>query len=152
MLTYQVESWSKVLPEMMGLWPAHWEESADDKDKIALDPDLDQYAELERSGKLHVITARKSGELVGYYVWIVGTLRHYRTVTAGLGDLYWLRKDCRKGFAGIRLFLESEKLLKSLGVKKLFSVARARNGIERIFDWLGWMKLETVYCKYIGLE
>jgi hypothetical protein len=149
-ITYQVEPWSKALPEMMGLWPAHWDEIATDKDKIALDPDLEQYAQLDAAGKLHVITARKNGELVGYYIWIVGYMRHFRTTLAGLGDLYWLRKDCRWGFAGIRLFLTSERHLKSLGVKKLFSVATTRNDTGAIFTWLGWMKTETVYCKWIG--
>jgi hypothetical protein len=151
-LTYQVEPWSQALPEMMGLFAAHWDECAADKDKIGLDLDLDQYAEMERQGKLHLITARKNGQLVGYYVWIVGTLRHYRTVLAGLGDLYWLRKDCRKWFGGIRLFLVSEKHLKSLGVKKLFSVSTSRGPVDRLFIRLGWMKTETVYCKWIGQE
>lgn len=136
----------------MGLWPAHWAEIAADKDKISLDPDLAEYAEMERRGKLHVITARKGGELVGYSVWIVGPLLHYRTVLAAKNDIYWLRPDCRKGFAGVRLFIESEKHLKSLGVKKLFSATKVWRLVAQIFNRLGWVETERCYCKFIGTE
>jgi hypothetical protein len=149
-LTYQVEPWSMALPEMMGLWPAHWVEVAADKDKIALDPDLDRYAEMERKGVLHVITARKGGELVGYNVWIVGTLLHHRTILTGMSDMYWLRPDCRKGFEGIRFIKEGERYVKSLGVKKLFGTFQPCLDLGRIFERLGWHQAERVYCKYIG--
>ncbi len=150
MITYQVEPWSKALPEMMGLASAHWTETATDKDKIGLDPDLDRYACMESQGFLHVITARKYGELVGYYVWIVDMALHHRTIKVAKGDLYWLRQDCRRGFAGIRLFRKSEEYLKSIGVKKLFDVSTTRKEVGRLFEWLGWTKTETVYCKWIG--
>lgn len=150
MIVYGVEPWASVLPEMMGLWPAHWAEIAGDKDKIALDPDLEKYAAMDARGVLHVMTARKAGELVGYYVWVVETHLHYRTTLMGFADIYWLRPDCRKGFAGVRFIKESEKHIKSLGVKKLFSATKCWLDMSRIFERLGWKQTERTYCKYIG--
>jgi hypothetical protein len=135
---------------MMGLWPAHWAEVAADRDKFNLDPDLDRYAEMEWRGILHVVTARKRGELVGYYVWIVGTLLHHRTILTAMSDMYWLRPDCRKGFSGIRFIRFSEAYAKSLGVKKLFATFQPWLSLEGIYQRLGWIQAERVYCKIIG--
>lgn len=150
MLTYQAEKWTDVLPEMMGLWPEHWDELAAEKDKIPLDPDLERYASMAARGALHVVTARKMGELVGYYVWIVSAHLHYRSTLVGIADMYWLRPDCRKGFAGVRFIKESEKHIKMLGVKKLFSSTKCWLDVSSIFERLGWKQTERVYCKYIG--
>ncbi len=149
-ITYQVESWSECLPEMMGIWSAHWAEVGADKDKFDFDPDLDRYAEMERNGQLHVVTARKFGELVGYFIWIIGTLLHHRTVKCAYSDAYWLSPDCRKGMQGIRFIKEAERSVKPLGVKKLFSTYQPCLALGPIYRRLGWRTGETVQCKYLG--
>jgi L-amino acid N-acyltransferase YncA len=149
-LTYQVEPWSKVLPEMMGHWPAHWEEVAADREHISLDPDLDRYAQMERSGTLHLITARMLGELVGYSVWIVGPHLHHRSTMFGVSDMYWLRPDCRKGMAGVRLIRESVRYLKSLGVRKIVSTFQPCRALDAFYVRLGFEQAERVYSKYVG--
>ncbi len=149
-ITYQVEPWSKCLPEMMGLWMAHWAEVGADTEQFDFDPDLDRYAELERNGQLHVVTARKCGELVGYFVWIIGTLLHHRTITGAHSDGYWLRPDCRKGMQGIRFIKEAERSVRATGVKKLFSTYQPRLALASVYRRLGWRTGETVQCKYVG--
>lgn len=149
-ITYQVEPWSKCLPEMMGLWSANWVETGADNDKLELDPDLDRYAAMDRSGQLHVVTARKFGELVGYFVWIIGTLLHHRTIKSACSDMYWLRPDCRKGMQGIRFIKEAERSVRMLGVQKLFSSYQPCLDLDPIYRRLGWQAGERVQCKYLG--
>ncbi len=149
-ITYQAEPWSKCLPEMMGLWTSHWAEVGSDTDKFDFDPDLDRYAELERSEKLHVVTARRFGELVGYFVWIIGTSLHHRTIRNACSDGYWLHPDCRKGMQGLGLIKEAERSVRELGVKKLFSTYQSRLDLDPIYSRLGWQAGETVRCKYVG--
>lgn len=150
MITYQTEQWSDCLPEMMGLWVAHWAEVGSDTDNFDFDPDLDRYAEMERSGQLHVVTARKFAELVGYFVWITSPLLHHRTIKGAYSDAYWLRPDCRQGLQGLRFIKEAERSVRTLGVKKLFSTYQPRLALGPIYRRLGWQTGETVQCKYLG--
>lgn len=119
---------------------------------MALDMDLARYVEMEAGGRILVLTARKAGELIGYYVWLLGTPLHHRSMLCAHTDMYWLKRDCRRGFTGVRMFRESERYLKAMGVKKLFSTTRPVLDIGRIFDRLRWEKAETVYSKFIGSE
>lgn len=150
MITYQVEPWSQCLPEMMGLWMSHWAEIGADTDKFDFDPDLDRYAEMERQGQLHVVTARRFGELVGYFIWIIGTLLHHRTIKGAYSDAYWLRPDCRQGLQGLKFIKEAERSVRALGVKKLFSTSQPRLDLEPIYRRLGWKIGERAQCKYLG--
>ncbi len=149
-ITFQVEPWSKCLPEMMGLWSANWAETGADNDKLELDPDLDRYAAMEHSGQLHVVTARKLGELVGYFVWIIGTLLHHRTIKSACSDMYWLRPDCRKGMQGVRFIKEAERSVRTLGAQKLFTSYQPCLNLDPIYRRLGWQGGERVQCKYLG--
>ena len=66
-VTFQVESWSSILPCMKHLMRAHWAENAMHKDEVPLDPDWDAYARMERLGVLECVTVRDSvGLVVGY--------------------------------------------------------------------------------------
>jgi hypothetical protein len=67
-ITYQVEKPSVVLPEMVPFFAAHWQEIAMNRDRVPLDVDYDKYLALGEAGRLHVVTVREDGKLVGYHV------------------------------------------------------------------------------------
>ena len=71
MLTFDVEPYSMVIPEMKAIYPEHWEELAFDKDIIELDPDYEAYNKMDKAGLIHVVTARFNNELVGYFIFCI---------------------------------------------------------------------------------
>src|SRR5215469_12725938 len=109
-MTFQVERYSDVLPELKAIIGLHWEEIALLKDKIKLDPDYDRYLALEESGVLHVITIRENGELIGYHIAFVTPHMHYKGDLMCFTDIFFLKKEYRKGLAGAKLlkFVEAE--------------------------------------------
>lgn len=149
MITFQVENWNDVMQEAKPLWYLHYEEVAQNKDKMKLNPDIERLNLLNDNGMLHIVTARKQGELVGYHASVVETLMHYKDVLAANGDLYWLRKDCR-GVTAIRLFEEVEKTLKLRGIKIIYDITKIYADHGRLFEYLGYKPIERRYSKWIG--
>lgn len=150
MITFAVETWKDLADEILPLLAVHWEEVGQDKTRMVLDPDYKRYTELEETGALHVVTARREGKLVGYHVTIISRLLHYQTVLAGMSDIYWLQKDCRNGSAAIRLFQEVEKTTKARGVQVLYDNSKVYLDHTRLFLHLGYKPVETRYSKWIG--
>lgn len=150
MITFQVENWSDVKAEAAPLWIPHYEEVGQNKAKMQLDPDLAKLDTFESLGKLHIVTARKEGELVGYHASIIDTLLHYKNVLAGISDLYWIRKDCRVGRVPIKLFQHVEKTLKARGVQVMYDATKLYLDHDKLFQHLGYTPIERRYSKWIG--
>lgn len=150
MITIQVENWLDVKAEAAPLWEPHYQEVGQNKEKMILDPDIDKLDRLNSQGRLHIVTARKEGELVGYHASIIDTLVHYKNILAGISDLYWIRKDCRNGTAPIRLFQEVEKTLKARGVQVLYDATKLYLDHDRLFQHLGYKPIERRYSKWIA--
>ena len=69
--------------------------------------------------------------------------------------MFWLDPVYRLGWTGIRMFKETEKMLKETGVKMVFVHTKLhfeadRGTIGKLFDRLGYKPVETVYSKFIG--
>ncbi len=150
MITFQVENWSDVKEEAAPLWVPHYEEVGQNKQKMVLDPDIDKLDLYESLGKLHIVTARKEGELVGYHASLIDNLLHYKNILAGISDLYWIRKDCRIGRVPLKLFQEVEKTLKARGVQILYDATKLYLDHDKLFQHLGYKPIERRYSKWIG--
>ena len=89
MITADIESFERALPELSKRFPQHWEELALFKDRMPLVPQFDEYIARERNGSLFLTVVRKNGEIVGYYTVQVAPGFHYgHTLTAHM--------DCTK--------------------------------------------------------
>ena len=119
-ITFQAESFEQTLPEFSYLLPQHWEELALQKDKVPLSPQFDIYFERERNNHLIFVTARDEGEIVGYFIGFIAQGLHYSTCKTCHLDIFYIRKDYRKGRMGIRLFKFVEEELKKRGVQRWF--------------------------------
>ena len=150
MVTYEVEPWSAVKTEMAPLWVNHWEEVALNRDKMPLAPDFANYDAMEQLGMLHIVVARKEGQIVGYHFTIVRPHLHYVTTLCGQTDIYYIAPDHRTGRTPLRLFQFVEKTLKARGVKKLFTGTKLSLDAGPLFEFMGWHPTETLYTKYIG--
>ena len=151
MLTFNVENWSDIVPEIKELFPLHYEEVAPDKDKIELDPDYEEYARLDDLGMLCTVTARHEGKLVGYSIAFIRTHIHYKKLLCAFVDIYFLKKEYRKGFNGFNLIERSDNFYKDRGVQKIFTSTKTILNIGVIFEKLGYNKAEHAYTKYIGV-
>lgn len=153
MVTYQVEKWRDLRPDMEPILREHWLEIALGHDKVPLDIDHDKYNALCDCGALRIVTVRDDGRLIGYHVAIVGGHLHYASTCHGITDVYFILPEYRKGRVGIRMFQFVEADMRSLGVKKLFTgcklhTADGKSG--KLFEYLGYKATETLFTKYIG--
>lgn len=150
MITYQVEDWKDIWQEAVPLWEPHYDEVGQNKQKMELNPDLEKLDVLNGQGRLHIVTVRRDGALVGYHATIVDTLIHYKHILAGMSDLYWLHKDCRGAGVGIKMFKKVEETLKARGVKILYDATKLYLDHDRLFQHLGYKAIERRYSKWIG--
>lgn len=141
---------SLVRVEIEPLLDSHWDEIALNKEKIKLNPDFDAYEALELEGKLKIFTARDDGQLVGYFIVIVGTNIHYKDHLFASNDVIYLSPNHRKGFTGIKLIKFAEKCLKSDGVSVLTINTKVHQPFDKLLDFLKFRKIERVYSKYLG--
>lgn len=149
MTTYAVERWRDLRAEMMPLLVRHWHEVALNHKDVPLDIDEARYRNLDESGALHIVTARRGGELIGYHVAIVSTHLHYASTLHGITDVYWIRPECRHGVTAMRLFQAVERELKAIGVRKLFTATKLHIDQGSLFDRLGYRAVERLYAKLI---
>ena len=118
MLTFQVEDWETLERDGAEIFKVHYDELALHKDAMPMGLDGAIYRELERLGRLLVLTARKSGTLVGYYMAII-IPKHPHNKDAGpvsTTDFFYIHLDHRKGGAGAKLLIAAVRELKNRGV------------------------------------
>ena len=149
-VSFQVEDWAKARPDMEWLWPMHWQEVANDRDKIPLDVWFEAYDQLADMGQLHIVTARVGALLVGYHWSIIRPHLHYHSCLTAFTDIYYLHPDHRKGMTGLALMRFFEQSVKAKGVRKIYTAHKEKLDKGIIFERLGYQKSEIVYTKYIG--
>ena len=147
-LTFQEETFDQFIQDGMDLVIDHWQDVALNKDDVPLDPNWEGYAQVFNAGIGHVVTARtEDGELVGYSVCMMVPHLRYQTVKWAEGDVFFLRKDYRKGRAGIQLLKAAEEMMKRWGADKLYQKVKLHKDVGKVFEHLGYSAIERVYVK-----
>lgn len=149
MTVYAVERWRDLRPEMLPMLVRHWREIALNHADVPLDIDEARYAQLDESGHLHIVTARREGALIGYHVAIVSAHLHYASTLHGITDVYFIAPEARHGVTGMRLFQAVEREMKALGVRKLFTATKLHLDQGPLFERLGYRPVERLYAKLI---
>jgi hypothetical protein len=150
MITAHVESFEERLEELQTLLPAHYKELALNQDHVPLSPQYDQYIKREREGGLLFVTLRDAGVMVGYFIGFIAPGLHYSTCLTCTMDIFYVRKDKRKGSAGVRLFRFVEENLKRRGVKRWFMGSKIHADASALFKRIGASPVETYYSKWLG--
>jgi GNAT superfamily N-acetyltransferase len=119
-MIFDREPYFSFISDADALLKMHYAELTLHKELVQLAPMHERYARLESDGKLEVYTARLEGELVGYSLFVVDRHIHYRDLLVASNDVLYLRPECRRGVAGIRLIRYSEEMLAKRGVDKVF--------------------------------
>jgi GNAT superfamily N-acetyltransferase len=151
MITAEIESFRATMPELVKLFPSHWEELGIFKDKMPLSPQYHEYLKREHEGSLFLTAVRKDGELVGYYIAQVAPGFHYSaTLTAHMDIAYIVPEHRNRGLA-VPLFRTTEKELRRRGVKIWYSGHKVHNplGMPRLHELLGFVPADNYYAKWL---
>lgn len=147
-LMYEDVNGLDFLNELEQIFPEHYEELCVTKD-FPLEPDYDAYRQLAQVGMLRCITCRIDGELIGYIVFIVQPHLHYKSCKTAFEDLYYVKKEFRKGRIGIKLFQYAEKVLKERGVNRIIMHTKIHLDNSRLFEYLGYKHTDKLYTKLL---
>ena len=147
-LSYHDEDGLKALYELQSLYPAHYEELSVTKE-FPLDPDYEAYERFAKAGMLRFITCRVDGEAVGYIVFIIQPHLHYKTCLTAFEDIYFIKKEYRRGRVGIKLFQYAEQVLKDRGVNRIIYGTKVHLDNSRLFEYLGYKQTDKVFTKLL---
>ncbi|WP_426106346.1 GNAT family N-acetyltransferase [Massilia sp. TSP1-1-2] len=150
MIVCAIESFEQQLEELQVLLPAHYTELALNQDQVPLSPRYDVYIKNERADALLFVTLRDDGDLVGYFIGFIGPGLHYSTCLTCTMDIFYVRKDKRKGTAGVRMFRFVEAELRRRGVDRWFMGSKVSADASALFRRIGAEKVETYYSKWLG--
>lgn len=148
-VTYQVENFESLIPELKFFVGPHWAELGLDHQDVPVDMDWGRYVKMDNEKTLHVVTTRIDGELIGYCFHVVSGLLHYKSTLHAVADLYYVKPEYRKSKVGVGMFLFVEQSLKALGVIKIITATKTHLHHGPLFLGLGYKEIETVYSKII---
>lgn len=149
MFTAAPEPFMAQVEELKPLLPLHWKELAIYKDRMPLDPEWESYAVYEAAGRLMYVPLRQAGELIGYFLGIVGPGLHYQTTLTCKMDIAYVLPEYR-GSAGRILFDAVKAELKRRGVKLWWVGSKDHHPIEGFYEALGFERQETYFAMWIG--
>lgn len=147
-LTFQVERFDAVLPELHLQHSAHWLETEKHRHGLAMEPDYDAMVMAERAGQMVQFTARADGSLAGNVRMYVRESRHTRTRYAQEDTLY-LAPDHRRGRNAIRFVEFVHDSMRAIGVLEIRADAKLVNGTDRLLKHLGYQPVATTFVKFL---
>lgn len=148
-ITYQIENFESIIPELKPFVAPHWEELGLDHQDVPVDMNWDLYVQMDNAEKLHVVTTRDDGVLIGYCFHVISTMMHYQSTLHGVADLYYIKPEYRKGKIGVGMFIYAEEQLKALGVVKIVTGTKLHLPHDKLFKSLGYKATETIFTKII---
>jgi len=153
---YRSEPFSSIAGEGAQLFHKHYLEASANLNE-PLNVNWDMFRKLEKAGLEVCVTARHTGRLIGYAVYILIPHMHYKHLSIADSDVFFIDPRYRRGWVGIRLFQAAEGGLAVRGVKGVgqrvkLHVEPGRGGRDLgvMFRYLGYKAVETNYRKRIG--
>lgn len=147
-LNFKWERFSAIARELPPLFALHSEELGEEAD-----PNWESYLRLDNAEVLYVLTSRAAGALVGYIIFMVTPSLHQRSLKVAIEDIYFLKKEFRKGWSAMRMFKKAELGLQKIGVGKvILSQSTKFEGFERFdsfFKRLGFKYSGKIYSKVL---
>ena len=149
---FKWEKFRAISRELLPLWQRHWEEIAQDRDSVPLDPDFDNYYRLDLEGILHILTVRVDGELAGYTFSLIGPHLHYHSTKTAQTEMFWLAPEHRSGWTGVRLLRLTRRGLRDRGVKLHlinFKIGFESGRVGKLLSRLGYRPTDIVVRQVI---
>ena len=149
MVTYQIEKFEDIYLDIQQIFDDHWEEVALDKEAIKLNPDYDKYIMLSKTDILHMVTAREDNKIIGYHISVIYPHIHYKDSLTCFTDIFFIVKEKRKGFTGIKLLKFMEESVKAKGVQKIYMGTKLHIDISLLLERLNYKQIEKIFTKVI---
>lgn len=147
---YSREPLRDVVTEIEPMLREHHREVATYPDDIPLDPDWGRYEQFERDRILTIHTVRSDGRLVGYNVWLINWMLHYRRTLAAMNDLFYVAPSHRAGTIPYRLIKFSERdLIDRVNVNRILYHAKYSNQMRLLLMRLGYQPEEQILGKLV---
>ena len=152
MLTAAVEPLTENLEALKAFFPMHWEELALNQKQVPLDPNYETYLAKDAVGEMLLVTLRKAGEIVGYFVGFIGPALHYQTCLTLTMDIFYVLPEHRGEGGGFVLFKEVEREARRRGVQRMFVGSKCHKDASWLFERLGYEEVERFYSCWMGGE
>lgn len=131
---------------------SHWNELANNKDRIKLNPDVDKYQTLMDMGYLHNIAVECEGEIIAYSVVIAQPHLHYSNNVFAMVDVIYVAESHRNSRVGIELINKTEVMAMGLGADVLTYHTKPNHpAIEKILYKKGYSHMENIIGKFVGV-
>lgn len=128
------------------LLEAHWEELANNKDKIFLKPDVEKYINLQKAGIINNICVWDDKKIIGYSVVLSTPNLHYSDDVFAYVDVIYVDKNYRNSKIGIELISRTEDLIRRKGCSVLtYHTKPAHPTIEKVLERKGYSLMENIY-------
>ena len=128
----------------------HYDELALHKETIPLDPDYDRYLFLEAKNQLKVYTLRTDEHvLIGYAVFIITPMLHYKSTICAANDLLYIDKKYRQGMTGVKFIKYCESKIKECGVDKITWHIKESNNFVPILKRMGYITEDIIVGKVL---
>ncbi len=140
------------LPELLALWPRHWEELAIFKDRIPLRPQTDEYIRRNMAGTLFLATIRWDGRMAGYFICNAAPGFHYGETLTGTMDIMWIDPDLRHRGLFLPLYRCVERELRRRGVKAFYCGHKTDKPLhmDKMLPKLGFIPADSYWIKWLG--
>ena len=151
MIQFQVETWADLERDGSEIFKVHYDELALHKEAMPMGLDSACYADLEKKHCLLVVTARRNGKLVGYYMGIV--IDHHPHNKDGgkvsTTDFFYILPEHRRGGAGVKLLIAATEELRKCGVKKATISTKLKFSNRELMESLGWEATDIVFQRIL---
>jgi len=147
-IEYKVDDWLANLPALKEVITYHYDELTASK-AYPLDPVWENYETLWNSKGLQFITCKDDGVLIGYIIFFIGPHLHYKTCLTAFEDIYFLKKEYRKGRVGLKMFQFAEKHLKNEGINRVVYNTKVKSDNSSLFEYLGYTLVDKVFTKLL---
>lgn len=148
-ITYQKEFFVQLIPELPELFMGEYEEAVEDKNRHKLNPAWQRYVELEMAQILHILTVRADGKLVGYIFNFIYPALQFADLVCASSDIMFILPAYRRGFTGVKLFIENDKMLKKLGAKKVLATFPSHANMQQLMKRLKYEVSGSIFSKWL---
>jgi|SRR4030065_1699813 len=150
MITYQVESLTDCIDEMLPLWSDHYYEVDSDRGAIPMEPDYARYLEIDEMGMLSTVTIRDDNTLAGYCIDFITPSLHQSSNIISVNDLLYIIPNCRRQGCGKKLLQTVHEHLVKRKVAVHYLAMKVDYPFEAMAEALGYSKVEYNYRKILG--
>lgn len=147
---YAVETFHQIIGDIRPLLSRHWEEIANYKEDIPLEPDFDLYAAMSDAGLIRFISVRLDGNLIGYAIYFVKKRNLHYNASWAVSDIIWIAPEHRNAGVGNGLFDFTENYLRSQGVKVMQTMTKTGHpALAFLLKSRGHGIAEEIYAKVL---